>query len=183
MNCWRTILFADCTSLKTSKSSLIHTCKPNTRMCGWDCEPALRHLWMVRILFAANQNLSVFWANTKGSGSLGDLFALSRIYFGTRTEREHGMWTFNVDIFLRRGKQHSAVRWTFGEQPNAIRQMLVLQKKFTYDTFRCRRHFFYIQQWRQKNAANSFALTERTAWEQGVFAASANAEQCTNLTT
>ncbi len=34
--------------------------EPNARMCGQDCKPALRHLWMVRILFAANRNLLVF---------------------------------------------------------------------------------------------------------------------------
>ncbi len=47
------------------------------------------------------------------------------------------MRTFDVDVFLRRGKQHSAVRWMFGNQ------MSVLQKKFAYNTFRCRRHFFF----------------------------------------
>ncbi len=34
--------------------------EPNARMCGWDCEPVLRHPQTVRIPFAANQNLSVF---------------------------------------------------------------------------------------------------------------------------
>ncbi len=45
--------------------------EPNTRMCGWDCEPALHHPWMVRISFAANRNLSVFCANTKRTGCAG----------------------------------------------------------------------------------------------------------------
>ncbi len=34
--------------------------EPNASMCGWDYEPALRHPQIVLILFAANQNLSVF---------------------------------------------------------------------------------------------------------------------------
>ncbi len=38
----------------------------------------------------------------------------------TQTWHEKIMRTFDVDVFLRRGKQHSAVRWTFSEQPNAI---------------------------------------------------------------
>ncbi len=42
--------------------------KPNACMCGWDCEPVLRHLWTVRIPFAVNQNLLVFCANTKRTG-------------------------------------------------------------------------------------------------------------------
>ncbi len=79
----------------------------------------------------------------------------------TRMRHAKTMRTFDVDVFLRRGKQHSAVWWTFGKQPNAIHQLSVLQKKFAYDTFRCRRHFFLIWQWRQKNAANSFALTNK----------------------
>ncbi len=58
---------------------MVHTCKsnssrvipePNVRMCGWDCKPALRHLQTVRIP-CANQNLSVFCANTKGIGGTG----------------------------------------------------------------------------------------------------------------
>ncbi len=36
-------------------------CEPNARMCEWDCKPALRHLRTVRIPFAMNQNLSVFY--------------------------------------------------------------------------------------------------------------------------
>ncbi len=39
--------------------------EPNASMCGRDCETALCCLWMVRILFAKNQNLSVFCANTE----------------------------------------------------------------------------------------------------------------------
>ncbi len=35
-------------------------CEPNARMCGWDCELALRHSQIVRIPFATKQNLSVF---------------------------------------------------------------------------------------------------------------------------
>ncbi len=78
-----------------------------------------------------------------------------------RTRHAKMMRTFDVDVFLRRGKQHSAVQSTFGEQPNAILQMSVLQKKFAYDTFICTRHFFffYIRQWQVSNADNSFALT------------------------
>ncbi len=34
--------------------------KPNARMCGWGCKHVLHHLQKVCILFAANQNLSVF---------------------------------------------------------------------------------------------------------------------------
>ncbi len=45
------------------------------------------------------------------------------------------MQTFDVDVLPRRGKQHSAVRQMFGKQPNAIGQLLVLQREFTYDTF------------------------------------------------
>ncbi len=46
-------------------------CKPNAHMCRWDCEPALHHLRTVRILFAANQNLLVFYANTKRTAYTG----------------------------------------------------------------------------------------------------------------
>ncbi len=46
-------------------------CEPNARMCGWDCKPALHCLRMVSIPFAANQNLSVFCANTKRTGCAG----------------------------------------------------------------------------------------------------------------
>ncbi len=42
--------------------------KPNVRMCGWDCEPALCRPRMVRIPLAANWNLSVCCANTKRTG-------------------------------------------------------------------------------------------------------------------
>ncbi len=45
--------------------------EPNARMCGWDCKPALCHLRTVRILFAVNQNLSVFCAHTKRTGCAG----------------------------------------------------------------------------------------------------------------
>ncbi len=43
-------------------------CKPNAYICGQDCVPALHHPRMVCISFAANQNLSVFCANTKRTG-------------------------------------------------------------------------------------------------------------------
>ncbi len=43
----------------------------NARMCEWDCKPVLHHPRMVRIPFAANQNLSVFCANTKRTGCAG----------------------------------------------------------------------------------------------------------------
>ncbi len=39
--------------------------KPNVCMCGRDCEPTLRHPRTVRVLFAENQNSSVFRLNTK----------------------------------------------------------------------------------------------------------------------
>ncbi len=44
------------------------------------------------------------------------------------------MQMFDVDVLPRRGKQHLAVRRTFGEQPNAIRKLSVLQREFVYDT-------------------------------------------------
>ncbi len=47
------------------------------------------------------------------------------------------MRMFDVDVLPKRGKQHSAVRQMFGEQPNAICQLLVLQRELTYDSFRC----------------------------------------------
>ncbi len=40
-------------------------CEPNACMCGWDCNPALRHLQTFCIPFAANQNLSVFLGEHK----------------------------------------------------------------------------------------------------------------------
>ncbi len=49
------------------------------------------------------------------------------------------MQMFDVDMLPRRGKQHSAVRRMFGKQLNTIYQLLVLQREFAYDTFRCRR--------------------------------------------
>ncbi len=45
------------------------------------------------------------------------------------------MRTFDVDVLPRRGKQHSAVRRTFHEQPNAIRRLSIHQRKFAYNTF------------------------------------------------
>ncbi len=45
--------------------------KSNVCMCRRDCEPALRHSWMVHIPFAENRNLSVFCANTKRTGCTG----------------------------------------------------------------------------------------------------------------
>ncbi len=45
--------------------------EPNARMCGRDCEPALRHLRTVRIPFSANRNLSVFCTNTKRTRCAG----------------------------------------------------------------------------------------------------------------
>ncbi len=42
--------------------------EPNVRMCGWDCKPVLRRPQTVCLPFAANQNLSVFCANTKRTG-------------------------------------------------------------------------------------------------------------------
>ncbi len=37
-------------------------------------------------------------------------------------------WLFNVDVLPRRGEQHSAVRRTFGKQPNTIYRLSVLQR-------------------------------------------------------
>ncbi len=45
--------------------------KRNACMCGWNFEPALYHLRTVCIPFFANQNLSVFCANTKRTGCVG----------------------------------------------------------------------------------------------------------------
>ncbi len=72
----------------------------------------------------------------------------------TRTRHAKTMRTFNVDLFLRRGKQHSAVWQTFGKQPNTIHRLSVHKREFAYNTF-----------------------------ISGRFAASANAEQSTNLPT
>ncbi len=55
----------------STPNDLRTTHKPNARMCGWDCEPVLRRLQMVRIPFATNRNLSVVCANTKGTGCAG----------------------------------------------------------------------------------------------------------------
>ncbi len=52
-----------------------------------------------------------------------------------RTRHAKTMRMSDVDVFLRREKQHSAVWRTFGEQPNAIRRLLVHQRKFAYNTF------------------------------------------------
>ncbi len=140
-----------------------------------------------------------------------------------RTWHAKTMWMFDVDVFLRWGKQHSAVRWMFGEQPNAIHQMSVLQKKFAYDTFRCRHHFFFtfgndrfpgedrfpqvfcsspplpppirssyispviivivraLHNFFSGDLSTDVKKMLRIAWEQGLFAASTNAKQCTNL--
>ncbi len=43
-------------------------------MCGWNCEPALRHLWTAHIPFTANRNLLVFCTNTKRTGFARCLF-------------------------------------------------------------------------------------------------------------
>ncbi len=57
------------------KASYTRACQmvrePNARMCGRDCELALRPMRMVRVPFATNQNLSVFCANTKKTGFAG----------------------------------------------------------------------------------------------------------------
>ncbi len=52
-----------------------------------------------------------------------------------RTWHAKTMGTFDVDVFLRRGQQHSAVWRMFGEQPNAIRRLSVHQREFTYNMF------------------------------------------------
>ncbi len=72
----------------------------------------------------------------------------------TRTQHAKTMQTFDVNVFLRWGKQHLAVWQTFSEQPNAIRRLSVHQREFTYNTF--------MEDW---------------------FATSVNAEQSTNLPT
>ncbi len=78
-----------------------------------------------------------------------------------RTRMQHAkmMRTFDVDVLLRWGKQHSAVWQTFGQQLNVICQLSVLQRKFTYDTFRCRCTGFIFFTF--GDAANSFALTNK----------------------
>ncbi len=82
-----------------------------------------------------------------------------------RTQDAKTMQIFDVDVLLRRGKHHLAVRRTFGKQPNTIRQLLVLQREFAYDIFRCRRTWFIFLRsamyWHLKNAANSFVLTNK----------------------
>ncbi len=54
-------------------------------------------------------------------------------------------WMFDVDTLPRRGKHHLAMWQMFSEQPNVIHQLSVLQREFTYNTFRCRCTWF-IQQ-------------------------------------
>ncbi len=56
---------------------------------------------------------------------------------GMRTQHAKTKPSINVDELPRQGKQHSAVRGTFCEQPNAICQLPVLQREFTYNTL-CR---------------------------------------------
>ncbi len=53
----------------------------------------------------------------------------------TNTRHAKMMRTFDVDVFLRRGKQHSSVWRTFSKQPNAIRRLSVHQREFAYNTF------------------------------------------------
>ncbi len=55
--------------------------EPNARMCGWDCEPVPRRPRIVRITFTANQNLSVFCANTKRTGSSMYCVSFARLRF------------------------------------------------------------------------------------------------------
>ncbi len=71
---------------------------------------------------------------------------------GTRMRHVNEKPSVNVDVLPRWDKQHLAVRRTFTKQPNTICRLLVHQGKFTYNTFM-----------------------------YGRFAASANAEQCTNV--
>ncbi len=52
-----------------------------------------------------------------------------------QTQHSKTMRMFDVDVLPRRGKQHSAVRQTFGKRPNAIRQLSVHQREFAYNTF------------------------------------------------
>ncbi len=61
--------------IQSGALSPVHTCEPNVRMCGRDCELLLCYLRMVCIQFATNQNLSVFCMNTKEIGLLGVLFS------------------------------------------------------------------------------------------------------------
>ncbi len=88
----------------------------------------------------------------------------------------------DANIWCRRitkaRQTRSAVQRTFGEQPNTICQLLVLQREFANNTFRYRHTWFifYIRQ-----CCKFLCTNERTAWEQGLFTASANAEQCTNV--
>ncbi len=45
---------------------------------------------------------------------------------------------FNVDVLLRRGKQHPAGWWMFVEQLNGICRLLVLKREFTFAAFKFR---------------------------------------------
>ncbi len=59
----------------------------------------------------------------------------------TRTRHSKMMRTFDVDVLPRRGKQHLAVRRTFGEQPNAIRRLSVHQREGEANSIRlCDEH-------------------------------------------
>ncbi len=41
----------------------------------------------------------------------------------------------DVDVLLRQGKRHLAVRQTFDEQLNAVHRLSVHQREFAYNTF------------------------------------------------
>ncbi len=66
----------------------------------------------------------------------------------TRTRHAKPKRMFDVDVLPRRGKQHSAVQWMFGKQPNAIRRLLMrsidkISYQYFFDIFNfC---LFYLQ--------------------------------------
>ncbi len=55
-------------------------CEPNAQMGGPDCKPALRHMRMVCMLLAANQNLS-FFARTQRELDAPSVLSMHRVSF------------------------------------------------------------------------------------------------------
>ncbi len=62
--------------------------KPNARMCGWNCESAQPHLWIVRILSTTNWNLLDFCVNTKRTGCAGCPFHAPGILYSPQVRRK-----------------------------------------------------------------------------------------------
>ncbi len=52
------------------------------------------------------------------------------------------MRMFDADVLWRRGKRYLAGWWMFGKQLKTFCRLLVLQKEFAYNTFRCGRIWF-----------------------------------------